>query len=98
MMNKADFLKGFAPKKETVEIDGKPVEITELTLQQRGKLHEAAKGDPIRGQGLIVCMGCTLFDESDIDAVMGMSGDVVTAIADSILALSGLSDEDAKKN
>lgn len=96
-MNKSDFLKGFAPKTKTVDIDGSSIEINELTLEQRGKLKDMAT-DPVRGQALIVCMGCTMFDESDIEAVMGLSGDAVVKLADEILTLAGLGGEEAEKN
>lgn len=96
-MNKEQFLKGFAPKTKTVSIGKDKIEIKELTLEQRGNLREISK-DPVRGQAVIVCLGCTMFDETDIDAVMGLSGGVVSELADAILALSGLTGEEAEKN
>jgi len=96
-MNKEQFFKGFKPKTSTVDIDGKSIEIRELTLAERGRLREIS-ADPVRGQALIVCISCTMFEESDVDAVMEMSGDGVTRLADAVLALSGLTGEEAEKN
>jgi len=99
-MDKHSFLSSYAPKKESYKLpDGEEIAISELTLKQRGKLHVAAKKDPIDAQALVVCMGCSLFEESDLDAVKDMPGDLISDIADAILSLSGLSDdEDAEKN
>jgi len=97
-MNKSQFLKSFAPKSKEIDIDGNKVTVNELSLVQRGKLHAAANDDPVRGQALIVCMGCALFTEDDLDDVMGLSGEVVTILADAVLAVSGLSTEEAEKN
>lgn len=97
-MNKSEFLKSFAPKSKEIDIDGHKVIVNELSLVQRGKLHSIASSDPIRGQALIVCMGCPTFTEDDIDDVMGMSGEVVTILADAVLSVSGLSTEEAEKN
>ena len=98
-MNKDDFFSSFKPRTEVYDLpDGQSIEISELTLEQRGKLHEAAKKNPIDAQALIVCMACSLFDESDMDAVKGLAGDLVTGIASAVLAASGLADEEAEKN
>ena len=98
-MDKHTFLSSFAPKKGVYELpNGETLDISELTLEQRGKLHQAAKNDPIQAQALVVCMGCALFDESDIKDVKQMPGDLISEIADGILALSGLAEEDAEKN
>jgi len=97
-MDKHTFLSNFAPKVELYELPGgDTIELQELTLEQRGKLHAAAKADPIEGQALIVCMGCKMFTEADIQDVKQLPGDLVTDIADAIIELSGLS-EDAEKN
>ncbi len=97
-MDKHTFLSNFAPKKEVFSLPGgDSIEIQELTLEQRGKLHAAAKADPIEGQALIVCMGCVMFAEADIQDVKQLPGDLVSDIADAVLELSGLS-EDAEKN
>ena len=97
-MNKSQFLKSFEPKSKEIDIDGSKVTVSELSLVQRGKLHAIANTDPIRGQALIVCMGCDLFTDDDLDDVMGLSGEVVTMLADAVLEVSGLSTEDAEKN
>lgn len=95
-MNKSEFLSAFKPRESAIEISGKSIIINELSLAQRGKLHKTVQSDPVRGQALIVCMGCPLFDENsddDIEAVMSM-GDAVAKIADAILSLSGLGDDE----
>lgn len=97
-MDKREFLAAFGPKKKAYSLpDGSEIELSELTLEQRGKLHQAAKKDPIEAQALVVCMGCSLFDESDIASIKGMPGDLISDIADAVLEISGLS-EDAEKN
>jgi hypothetical protein len=97
-MDKQAFFSAYAPKKEAYSLpDGGEIEISELTLKQRGRLHASAKTDPIEAQALVVCMGCALFDDGDLEAVQGMPGDLITDIADAILSLSGLN-EDAEKN
>jgi len=97
-MDKHTFLSNFAPKTQEHTLPGgDTIEIQELTLEQRGKLHATAKADPIEGQALIVCMGCVMFTEADIQDVKQLPGDLVSDIADAVLALSGLA-EDAEKN
>ena len=97
-MDKQTFFNEFGPKRDDYALpNGDVLPIRELTLAQRGKLHQAAKDNPIEAQALVVCLGCDLFDESDIESVKGMPGDLVSDIADAILALSGLM-EDAEKN
>ncbi|MCP5018061.1 MAG: hypothetical protein GY938_22725 [Ketobacter sp.] len=98
-MDKQSFLSNYAPKRSSHALpDGQEIGINELTLEQRGKLHQAAKKDPIEAQALVVCMGCDLFTEKDIPAVKGMPGDLISDIADAVLGISGLSDEDAEGN
>jgi len=101
-MDKNTFFNSFTRKSEQYEMpDGTTVELTELTLGQRGKVQEMVKNDPsgIRAQAGIVAMSCPMLDENDIDRLMEMPGAVIKKMSDAVIRISGLDDdEDAEKN
>lgn len=104
-MNKSDFLTSAKPKADEVEIDGKKYVINSLSVGQRSKFYEASKESLFKAQVLVVCMGLPFFDEdneSDIDEVTDLDSDVIADVANAVLKLSGLVDDeeegDAEKN
>jgi len=98
-MNKDQFLKGFAPQAKTIKLDNGEVEINELTLEQRSKLHKVIAKDPVGAPAMIVCLGCSLFTEKDLPEIQALGGKAIAEISDAILELSGLADpEEAEKN
>jgi len=77
--------------------DGSEVEVRELTVRERGKLRDVIGGEnPADAQAQIVAMGCPLL-EGDAEAVMDLPGGLVSAMADMILKLSGLTEDEGPK-
>ena len=76
--------------------DGDTTPIRALTLPQRERMQEIAKGSTAKGLVEIVCMGCDLFDDSDGDIVEGLEPEYVLAVSNAILELSGLTGEPEK--
>lgn len=76
--------------------DGKAVVLSALSVAQRGKMRACVSKDSVKGQALVVCMACDVLDEKDIEAVMGMSGELVADISDKVLEISGLADKPKK--
>ena len=98
-MDKKSFFDSCKRKTVTYAMpDGNEVNLLELTLEQRGKLQEMVKSDPIKAQAAIVAMSCDVLDESDIDNLMQLPGTVINDMADTVLGISGLADEEEEKN
>ncbi len=97
-MDKSKAIALLSVKTGKVDIDGESFQINDLTIGQRGKIRAAIRKDDVRGQALIVCLGCETFDESDMDVVLASSGKKVSDLADAILDLSGLGDDKGKKD
>ena len=74
---------------------GDTVQVRELTVRERGKLRELTD-DPVTAQARIVALGCPIL-EGDAEAIMDLPGKMVSDMADAILRLSGLMDDESPK-
>jgi hypothetical protein len=76
--------------------DGGEIAINALTLPQRERMQEALKVSNADAVVLIVAMGCETFSESELDVVGGLDDDLLFALSNAILDLSGLADDPEK--
>lgn len=98
-MDKQQFFGSFSLKSETIDVNGMPVKIRELNAGERGRIATfVTTSNPVDGQALMVAMACDMFDESDVDNIKALPVDALTQLSDAIINLSGLGDDDDKKN
>lgn len=79
---------------------GETIELVQLSLGQRSQLIELTQHDSIRAQATIVTMACPFLADGDVDAVLGLPGAAIAAMADKVMEISGLkteADEDDEK-
>ena len=77
--------------------NGKTLVLKELTTKQRRELGKLAKGDSVEAQAKVIIMACDDLEDADLDALLAMSGKLITAISDRVLEISGLGDEEEVK-
>lgn len=96
------FIKG-ALKRECVQIEslgGDSVEVTELSLKARAQVTELytdGKGALVPAVIAVSCVPC-LAEHTQEDIETQMNPDVVQELASAVMRLSGMVDDDAKKN
>jgi len=86
-------------KRDSVEVCGDKFEVRELSAYERGQLIEM-RDNPTLAQAYIVCCAVDGLDpDTDTDEVYSsVAGHVVQQIADKVLELSGLGDDDEKND
>jgi len=87
----------------SITVDGKSVEVRELSARQRQTLFKLNKDDldPLEIQANIIKMGCNDYASIEVDAILDIPGRAFDAIATAVLSVSGLSEDDqegAEKN
>lgn len=91
-----DFLSLAALKRNTVSVKGQEVHFRELSVSERAKMLEVAKGSPGDAPAWLVatCItdadGKALFDAETAKQVSGLAPEVVDTVASAILDLSGM--------
>lgn len=89
----------FNTKKITV--GGDKYDIKEINARQRQQLFKLFKDetDPVEAQAHSIKMGCSQFVDKTIDEIFEMPGTVFSKLADEVMKISGLGDdEDTEKN
>ncbi len=86
-------------KTKVVTIDGEKFKIQEINARQRKelfKLYQDDNSDALDSQAHAIKMGCEKFRDSSIDEIFEMPGTVFANLADEVMKLSGLGDDDEK--
>ena len=97
-------LKNRPLKTGSVAIDGETYHVHELSARQRDVIANLFRGDTkdiMRINAVIACMGTEGLTESDADGLTEGAAEMILALSQQVLALSGMGDEavdDAKPN
>lgn len=98
----SDFLAAASLRKSIITIDGKQIQIQELSIEARDDFSEAYKQSPrmataaVLAHGVIGHDGAPLLSKQQAEEVMASSGSFAKKVAEAILELSGLGDDTGK--
>ena len=90
-------------KTKVVTIDGDKYNLKEINARQRQSLFKLFKDDtdPVEAQAHSIQMGCAELKDKSIDEIFEMPGTVFAQLAEEVMKISGLGDndeQDAVKN
>lgn len=87
-------------KTKSITIGGDKYEIKEINARQRQELFKLFKEetDPVEAQAHSIKMGCSQFVDKSIDEIFEMPGTIFAQLAEEVMRVSGLGDDDSEKN
>ncbi len=98
----AELIAAAALRSELVDVNGLQLRLRELSVADRGRLVQHAASSPATQAAVLVQMsavnpdGALLFGETELDAICALRPDVVKAIADHVMRISGLQEKPGK--
>jgi len=88
----------FKTKKVTIEKE--VFDIKEFSAKHRHDLYLYSKeegSDPVSAQAKYIQMGCEQFKDKSVDEIFEMPGAIFTELAQAIMKISGLGEDDEKE-
>lgn len=101
-MNKQELFAMYSLNKDTVEVPnwGGDIHIQELSAMAMDKMRQYGDGDELKGAAMVLVYGVVdeggerVFEEGDLDQILGMSVKDINKVAEAVLKLSGVGEEE----